>query len=91
MSLLRATSSLINATGRLAVIGALVLGSLSARAASGWTDFGTISRLNQQPSTGAGADMVFFTLSNTANPSGCSAGNCHPVWGPTEIDGLIVR
>jgi hypothetical protein len=44
-------------------------------AATGWTDAGTVSQLNQQPGAGAGADQFFVTIAVTTNPSGCSLGN----------------
>jgi hypothetical protein len=45
---------------------------LICNAAAGWTDFGQVSNLNQQPATGAGAGLVFVNTSTTVNPSGCS-------------------
>lgn len=46
----------------------------TAAAAAGWTDFGSITSLNQQPATGAGANLVFVDASVTTNPS--DAGAC---------------
>jgi hypothetical protein len=126
MSLCRAKPSFVGAAQRLGIVIAMVFGSLSAHAAAGWTDFGTISMLNQQPSLGNAPDMVFFNLSVSTSPSGCSVstqfyfsvttdtqkrlfamllaahaagqsvqvwvtGNCLPLWGSTEIDGLVIQ
>jgi hypothetical protein len=41
-------------------------------AAAGWADFGEVSNLNQQPTTGVGANLVFVNVATTVNPSGCS-------------------
>ena len=40
-----------------------------AEAAAGWTNFGTIGYINQQPSTTPGNEMVFIQVSVTSNPS----------------------
>lgn len=40
-----------------------------SNAASGWTDFGLISNLNQQPSVGPGANLVFVDVNVKVNPS----------------------
>jgi hypothetical protein len=49
--------------------------STAAVAASGWTDFGAVSQLNQQPVAGIGSELVFVNVSVTSNPSGCSVPN----------------
>lgn len=56
----------------------LLLVSNAASAAAGWTDSGTITSFNQQPDTGAGADLVFVDVNVTINPSdpvACTARN----------------
>ena len=52
-------------------VGTLVL-PVMCNAAAGWTDFGQVSNLNQQPATGAGAGLIFVNVSTTVNPSGCT-------------------
>ena len=48
-----------------------------ASAAAGWTDFGTIVELNQNPATTPGNELLFMRISLTpaANPSDTTA--CH--------------
>ena len=43
-----------------------------ALAAAGWTDSTPILEINQQGSTGVGANLVFVETSVSVNPSGCS-------------------
>jgi hypothetical protein len=43
-----------------------------AEAAAGWTDSAVLSEVNQQPTTGVGATLVFIEIAVTVNPSGCS-------------------
>ena len=49
----------------------LVLGA-EAHAAAGWTNASTITAVNQQPTVGAGAELVFIETDATANPSSCT-------------------
>jgi hypothetical protein len=49
--------------------------ALSPAQADGWTQFRQIAELNQQPATGANAEVVFVTLQAGTNPSGCSTSN----------------
>jgi hypothetical protein len=44
-------------------------------ATADWTDFGQVSNLNQQPSSGAAPGVVLINVSTTTNPSGCSVAN----------------
>jgi hypothetical protein len=47
-----------------------------AFAGSGWTNFGPITELNQQPAFGTpGAGLVFVEVGVTNNPSGCRSQN----------------
>src|SRR5690348_4728309 len=41
-------------------------------AAAGWTNAVTITAVNQQPSVGPGAELVFIETDATTNPSSCS-------------------
>jgi len=50
----------------------LSLASGAASAAAGWTDSTPILEVNQQGTTGVGANLVFIETSVTVNPSGCS-------------------
>jgi hypothetical protein len=43
--------------------------SSTALAASGWTNAGQITELNQQPAVGSGASMVFLEVGVTSNPT----------------------
>lgn len=45
----------------------------TAFASAGWTDPGSITSLNQQPASGAGANLVFVDVSVTTNPSDVGA------------------
>ncbi len=60
--------------GLLSICASLVV-SMPAVAAVGWTGFGQVTRINQQPPTGAGANLVFVDTTVTVNPSGCSYGS----------------
>lgn len=56
----------------------LLLVANAASAAAGWTDSGTITSLNQQPATGAGANLVFVDVNvaiNPSDPAACTARN----------------
>lgn len=56
-----------------AMAAVLVFITSEALAGPGWTNFGAIMELNQQPeSYGAGAGQIFVDVSVTSNPSGCS-------------------
>lgn len=56
----------------LALVGATPV----AQAAAGWSDFGVITEINEQPAAyGAGAGQVFIEISINANPSGCDSPN----------------
>lgn len=47
-----------------------------AHSAAGWTSVAAaIVEVNQQPDSGVGSEMVFITLSDGTNPSGCSTAN----------------
>jgi hypothetical protein len=41
-------------------------------ASAGWTDFGPISTLEQDPGGGSVSNLVFVVVGVTSNPSGCS-------------------
>jgi hypothetical protein len=60
---------------------ALLIGAVpicQAHSAAGWiTGAEPMTVLNQQPSTGVGAEMVFVELSGAANPSGCPTANSY--------------
>jgi hypothetical protein len=65
---------------KLAVISSLftllISASDPALAAAGWTDFGPITELNQQPAFGTpGAGLILVEVEVTSNPSGCSVPN----------------
>lgn len=55
--------------GAIAAIGAWVGFSQPANAAAGWTNFGPIVEINQNPSVPPGDAMVFVKVSVTSNPS----------------------
>jgi len=63
----------ITLVSAIAIIGAFAGVSQSANAASGWTNFGTIGAINQQPITTPGSEMVFINVSVSTNPSDSSA------------------
>lgn len=60
---------------RLICIVSIATLPLICSAAAGWTDFGQVSNLNQQPASGAAPGIVLINVSTTANPSGCSVAN----------------
>lgn len=43
--------------------------SLPASAAAGWTNFGSIGEINQQPSSGVVSELVLIRVAVTTNPS----------------------
>jgi len=53
------------------LLATLILGGFisQANAAAGWTDFGTIIELNQNPANGPGNELLFMRISVTTNPS----------------------
>jgi hypothetical protein len=59
-------------SSRIICLALLVLASGGASAAAGWSDSTIILELNQQGTTGVGANLVFIETSLTSNPSGCS-------------------
>ena len=72
------------------------LGGSTANASSGWTNFGPITELNQQPTAGLGSELVFINVAVTSNPSDPGActvrdGFYFAVWGFADLDGVIVQ
>ena len=57
--------------GSCVLVASLAL-SIGAIAAPGWSDFGVITELNEQPTTGDGAGQVFVQVAINGNPSGCT-------------------
>ena len=53
----------------IAAFGVSVGSSQSANAAAGWTNFGAIGEINQNPSITPGIEMVFIKVAVTSNPS----------------------
>jgi len=63
--------------------------SNAAIAAAGWTDFGTISSVEQDPANyGSVTNEVFVVVNVSSNPSGCSngIGFFMSLDGPTQAD-----
>jgi len=61
-----------NSCFKRGVVVLLSLVSSASFAAAGWTDSTPILEINQQGTTGAGANLVFIETSVAVNPSGCS-------------------
>lgn len=58
---------------RISVLAPALMVSHFAFGAAGWSDFGQVVEVNEQPAAyGAGAGQVFIELQITANPSACS-------------------
>jgi len=57
------------------VVALFTLALITPAFAGGWTDVIQIKEINQQPSSGVGADLVFVETTLTSNPSGCSYGS----------------
>jgi hypothetical protein len=57
---------------RLLFVVSLLSATASIQAGTGWSSFGAVSQLNQNPGVGVGGDLVFFNVTGSTNPSGCS-------------------
>jgi len=58
--------------GRLRWVCALLVVATNAHASAGWTNASTITAVNQQPTIGPGAELVFIETDATTNPSACA-------------------